>query len=117
MMASDGVAARLLSLAAAIRSCGAPYYILQRAVVLNKVEVRGSNRAKRKAEVALRRRLSKKPRAEERRSPNLNRCRRDAFVAPGSKRGGSRGAWRSRERRRRRCGACAECRCRWRDAR
>ena len=52
MMASDGVAARLLSLAAAIRSCGAPYYILQRAVVLNKVEVRGSNWAKRKAEVA-----------------------------------------------------------------
>src|SRR5258708_123552 len=52
MMADDGVAARLLSFAAAIRSCGAPYYILQRTVVLNKVEVRSGNRAKWKAEVA-----------------------------------------------------------------
>ena len=52
MMASDGVAARLLSLAATVRSCGASYYILQRAVVLNKVEVRGGDRAKRKAEIA-----------------------------------------------------------------
>ncbi|MCU1241025.1 MAG: hypothetical protein JWO71_1751 [Candidatus Acidoferrum typicum] len=52
MMASDGVAARLLSLAATIGSCGAPYYILQRTVVLNKVEVGGGDWAKRKAEVA-----------------------------------------------------------------
>ena len=52
MMASDGVAARLLSFAATVRSCGAPYYILQRTVVLNKVEVGSSDGPKRKAEVA-----------------------------------------------------------------
>src|ERR1700722_15775613 len=51
-MAGDGVTARLLSLAATVRSCGAPHYILQRTVMLNKVEVGGGDRAKRKAEVA-----------------------------------------------------------------
>ena len=51
MMAGYGVTARLLSFAATVGSCGAPNYILQRTVMLNKVEVRGGNRAKRKAEV------------------------------------------------------------------
>src|ERR1700756_1598594 len=51
-MAGDGVAVRLLSLAATPGSCGTPDYILQRTVVLNKVEVGGGDRAKRKAEIA-----------------------------------------------------------------
>src|SRR5260370_37560151 len=51
-MAGDGVAVRLLSLAATPGSCGTPDYILHRAVVLNKVEVGGGDRAKRKAEIA-----------------------------------------------------------------
>src|SRR6266478_4572793 len=52
VVAGDGVAARLLSFAAVRRSSGAPYYILQRTVVLNKVEVGGSDGAKRNAKVA-----------------------------------------------------------------
>ena len=51
-MAGDSVAARLLSFAATRGSCGTPYYILQRAVVLNKVEVGRGDGAKRKAEIA-----------------------------------------------------------------
>src|SRR5260370_33525228 len=51
-MAGDGVAVRLLSLAATPGSCGTPDYILHRAVVLNKVEVGGGDRAKRKAEIS-----------------------------------------------------------------
>src|SRR4029077_6930524 len=52
VMAGDGVAARLLSFAAMRGSCGAPYYILQRAIVLNKVEVGGSDGPQRNAEIA-----------------------------------------------------------------
>src|SRR3984893_7377032 len=52
VMASDGVAARLLSFAAMRGSCGTPHYILQRTIVLNKVEVGGGDGSKRNAEVA-----------------------------------------------------------------
>src|SRR3984893_15786925 len=52
VMASDCVAGRRLCLAATRGSCGAPHYILQRTVVLNKVEVGSGDRAKRKAQVA-----------------------------------------------------------------
>src|ERR1700682_6340637 len=51
VMASDGVAARLLSFAATRGSCGAPHYILQRTIVLNKVEVGGGDGAKRNAKI------------------------------------------------------------------
>src|SRR5260370_13181795 len=51
-MAGDGIAARLLSLASVRGSCGAPHYILQRTIVLNKVEVVGGDGAKRNAKVA-----------------------------------------------------------------
>src|SRR5690242_15370529 len=43
VVAGDGIAARLLSFAAMRGSCGAPHYILQRTVVLNKVEVGGGD--------------------------------------------------------------------------
>src|SRR5260370_28774854 len=52
MMAGDGVAVRIRTAAAAAGSGGTLHYILQRTVVLNKVEVRGGNRAKRDAEIA-----------------------------------------------------------------
>src|SRR5260370_40866798 len=52
VMAGGGIAARLLSLAAVRGSCGAPHYILQRTIVLNKVEVGGGDGAKRNAKVA-----------------------------------------------------------------
>ena len=52
MVAGDGVAARLFSFAAMRETSGAPHYILQRTVVLNKVEVGGGDGAKRNAEVA-----------------------------------------------------------------
>ncbi len=52
MVAGDGIAARLLSFAAVRGSRGAPHYILQRTVVLNKVEVGGGDGAKRNAKVA-----------------------------------------------------------------
>src|SRR5216683_2139596 len=51
VVASDGVAARFRSAAAMGRRGGTPHYILHRTVVLNKVEVRGSNGAKRNAEI------------------------------------------------------------------
>src|SRR5713101_6108505 len=52
MVAGDGVAVRIRTSAAAAGSGGTLHYILQRTVVLNKVEVRRSNRAKRHAEIA-----------------------------------------------------------------
>ena len=52
MVAGDGVAARLLSFAAMRGSCGAPHYILQRTVVLNKVEVGSCDGPKGNAEIA-----------------------------------------------------------------
>ena len=52
MVARDGVAVRLLSFAAMRGSSGTPDYILQRTVVLNKVEVGGGDGAKRDAEIA-----------------------------------------------------------------
>src|SRR5256712_8438269 len=52
MMAGDGVAGRTRTAAAAAGSGRTLHYILQRTVVLNKVEVRGGNRAKRNAEIA-----------------------------------------------------------------
>jgi hypothetical protein len=51
-MASDGVAARLLSFAAMRGSSGTLDYILQRTVVLNKVEVGGGYGAERNAKIA-----------------------------------------------------------------
>src|SRR4029077_8695840 len=52
VVAGDGIAARLLSFAAMRGSCGAPHYILQRTIVLDKVEVGGGDGAKRNAKVA-----------------------------------------------------------------
>src|SRR6266404_5869478 len=52
VMASDGIAPRPLSFAAMRGSGGTLNYILQRTVVLNKVEVGGGDRAKRNAEIA-----------------------------------------------------------------
>src|SRR3989454_11611858 len=51
-MAGDSVAARFRSAAAALGSGGTLHYILQRTVVLDKVEVRSSNGAERYAEIA-----------------------------------------------------------------
>src|SRR3979411_352201 len=51
-MAGGGEAARLLSFAALRRSSWTPNYILQRTVVLNKVEVGGGDGTKRDAEIA-----------------------------------------------------------------
>src|SRR5258708_23364815 len=52
VMASDGIAPRPLSFAAMRGSGGTLNYILQRTVVLNKVEVGGGDGAKRNAEIA-----------------------------------------------------------------
>ena len=51
-MAGDRIAARRLSFAAMRGSGGTLNYILQRTVVLNKVEVGGGDRTKRDAEIA-----------------------------------------------------------------
>ena len=52
MVAGDGIAVRLLSFAAIRGSSWTLNYILQRTVVLNKVEVGGGDGAKREAEIA-----------------------------------------------------------------
>src|SRR5713226_6373237 len=52
VMPGDGVTARLLPFTVTPGSRGTLHYILHRTVVLNKVEVRRSNRAKRQAEIA-----------------------------------------------------------------
>src|SRR5258708_859192 len=52
MVAGDGVAVRFRSTAAVRGRSGTLHYILQRTVVLDKVEVRGGNRAKRDTEIA-----------------------------------------------------------------
>jgi len=52
VVAGDGVAVRFRSAAASTGRGGTLHYILQRTVVLNKVEVRGGNGAERDAEIA-----------------------------------------------------------------
>src|SRR6266403_1143708 len=52
VVAGDGVAVRFRSAAASSGRGGTLHYILQRAVVLNKVEVRSGNGAERDAEIA-----------------------------------------------------------------
>src|SRR5258707_3737575 len=52
VVAGDGVAVEFRAVAAASGRCGALHYILQRTVVLDKVEVCGGNGADRDAEIA-----------------------------------------------------------------
>src|SRR6266566_3012601 len=70
VVAGDGKAARLRSFVAAGGSGGTLHYILQRAVVLNKVEVRRRNGTERYAQVAHHRNgLQKNLRQQHRRTP------------------------------------------------